>query len=351
MEDFICIYCKNKYPISEASVSDIIPYALIGGKKLQLKNRVCQGCNELVNKNVEEDLIKKFESLRRRINPLTRRGKSLKDQYIIKFQSDRIEAETNPIKADSPQDILNRPLLFRDKDKKGIIIGPYDTIVDFATKKNKKEKVETVENVQDKLSIIETYPITIGDFFSDEMKTMVSKICYEWVVSVANYNEIMLPDYELISQAIYDNKVAEYNIVAILTNDNIAKALFEDLNVHHEKNENLIVPRKLIVGDYLLFFEIKNDKLYCYFVFMGMVLYRVLITTKNLPETKDILISRIYKYKGRTGELEIWMPHRDNWPLLSYHLDLDENYNHPEMYIEYLKTKLSEIIKFRVEEQ
>lgn len=349
METFCCIYCKNEYEISKASISDIIPYALLGGKKLQLKNKVCESCNKLVNKNCEEDIIKKFESLRRRINPVTRRGKPLNNQYVIKFCNDGMEVKTNYIKTNNIQKVLEGPIYYEDKSKKGIFIGPYDKVATIAAKKDESQKVRLVDNVQDKLSVVETFPILIEDFFSNNMKTMVAKICYEWMISICTESKYY--DFEMISSAIYENAISEFNIVDVLTNVDIAKSLFEDLSNH--RNEELkefeLVPKKLIVGDYLLFFEIKNNKLYCFLAFMGMVLYRVLITTENLPINKNILVSKIYKYSGRTGEQEISNPHPDNWPKLSYNLGLSENYNQSYKYRDYLKTKLLEIIQFKVE--
>jgi hypothetical protein len=350
MQSFQCIYCKKVYSTEKPSVSDIIPYAFIGENKLLLKNYVCEGCNHLINKISEQSIIRSFESLRRRINSTKRRGDTLSNQYIIKYKDDTIELETNPIKAKDPNSLLKKPLYYRDTAGKGVIIGPYDKVKDIASKKITDIKVNQLNIDNAQFSIIETYSVPISSFFSPEMKTMVAKVCYEWLISICPDLNPLDKDYETISNAIYTNSVDEKNLVDVITNVKIAKGLFEDLTHLKDKGLTEFTPQKLVVGDYFLFFEIKDQKLYCFFAFMGMILYRVLITTTHLPNTENLLVSEIHQYKGRTGEHEIWNVNISTWPKLSFHLSNQENYNCIENYTAYLNTKIQELIQFKIEE-
>jgi hypothetical protein len=350
MLTFQCIYCKKEFPTVKPSVSDIIPYAFIGENKLLLKNCVCECCNQLVNIIAEQSIIRSFESLRRRINATKRRGNSLSNKYILKYKNDTIELETNPIKSDDPNLLLEKPLHYHDTDGRGVIMGPYDKVKEMASKKRTDAKIDRL-NVEDpQIEIFETYSAPIGSFFSTEMKTMVAKVCYEWLISVCPGLNPLSKDYETISNAIYTNSVNEKNLVDVMTNTNIAKALFEDISHLKDKQTTEFVPQKLLVGDYYLFFEIKDQMLYCYFAFLGMILYRVLITTVNLPNINNLLVSEIHKYKGRTGQHEIWKVNQSTWSKLSFHLSNQKNYNCVENYTSYLNTKIQELIQFRIEE-
>ena len=351
MGSFICIYCEKEYLMDEVSKSDIIPFAFIAGEKLILKNRVCKGCNNLVNKNAEQTIIMQLESLRRRINVTKRQGEPLKNQYVIKYKNDTIELETNPIKSDDPSLFLTKPIYFKDKDDKGVIIGPIEEVKDIASKKGEENKV-TMQNItEENFTIYETYSVPRAAFFSKEMKTMVAKICYEWLIKMCPELNPLEDGYKHIRNSIFTDTVEGYNLVDVMTNTNIARGLFEDLS-HLDKTDIIeFIPKKLVVGNYYLFFEIKNNKLYCFFAFMGMVLYRVLIASEGLINTKDnLLISLIYKYKGRTGEQEILSPNRETWAELSHHLSDQNNYNKAEDYSKYLSTKINELIKYRIEE-
>lgn len=350
MQTFQCIYCRKNFSAEKPSVSDIIPYAFIGENKLLLKNYVCECCNHLVNKIAEQSIIRSFESLRRRINATKRRGNALSNKYIIKYKNDTIELETNPIKSDDPNLLLKKPLHYHDAAGRGVIMGPYDKVKDLALKKRTDAKIDQL-NVDDvQFLIFETFPVPIGSFFSSEMKTMVAKVCYEWLISVCSDLNPLSKDYETISNAIYTNSVNKKNLVDVMTNVNISKGLFEDISHLKDKQITEFVPQKLLVGDYYLFFEIKNQKQYCFFAFMGMIIYRVLITTDNLPNTNNLLVSEIHKYKGRNGQHEIWKVNQSTWPDLSFHLSNQENYNCVENYTAYLKTKIQELIQFKIEE-
>lgn len=350
MQTFQCIYCRKVSSTEKPSVSDIIPYAFIGENKLLLRNCVCKGCNNLINRISEQSIIRSFESLRRRINSTKRRGDALSNQYIIKYKNDTIELETNSIKSDDPNSLLEKPLHYRDTSGKGVIMGPYDKVKDIASKKRTDAKVDqlNVDNAQ--FSIIETYSVPMGSFFSTEMKTMVAKVGYEWLISICPDLNPLNEDYEIISNAIYTNSVNEHNLVDVITNVTIAKGLFEEISHLKGREITEITPQKLVVGDYYLFFEIKDQKLYCFFAFMGMILYRVLITTTNLPNTKNLLVSEIHKYKGRTGEHEIFKVNQSTWPKLSFYLSNQANYNCIENYTAYLNTKIQELIQFKIEE-
>ena len=143
------------------------------------------------------------------------------------------------------------------------------------------------------------------DFISKEMKLMVAKICYEWLNLICTTMDPLSPEYSDISDSIYKNTINEDGYVDVMTNIDIAKAIFEDLNNLKIKNNSASInPKRLVVGNYILYFEIKNGRLFCYFAFMGLILYRVFITSKNLPDTsKTILLSPFHIYSGRTGEL------------------------------------------------
>lgn len=351
MSTFICIYCEKEYLKGESSKSDIIPFAFLAGKKLTLNDKVCKACNNLVNRNAEQTIIKEFESLRRRINITQRRGQPIKRQFVFEYKNDNIVLRTNPIKAINPESILTNPVYFKDKQGKGVVIGPYDKTMEMALLKGNEDKVTELKITNSDFEAYETYSVSIKSFLSKEMKTMVAKICYEWLIKIATELDPFEKEYKTIRHSIYKDTVEGQNIVDVMTNIEIAKGLFEDLS--HLKNivEVEYVPKRLVVGDYYLFFEIKNGSLYCFFAFMGLVLYRVCIASEGIEkENSNLMVSLIYKYKGRTGEQEILEPNREKWGDLSYHLSNKNNYNDMEAYSEYLRDKINELIQYRIVE-
>lgn len=348
MNMFTCIYCENEYLNDELSKSDIIPFAFLAGKKLILNNKVCKTCNNLVNKNAEQTIIKEFESLRRRINATQRRGQPIKNQFVIEYKNNDIQLRTNPIRSIEPENILSKPMYFKDENDKGVIIGPYEKTMETAASKGEEKKVDKVE-VNNNFSIYESYSVPIKSFFSKEMKTMVAKICYEWLVKILPEINPFEETYKNIRESIYKDKVDKQGIVDVMTNIEIAKGLFEDLSHLKDLKEIEYVPKRLVVGDYYLFFEIKNGGYYCFFAFMGLVLYRVRIASEGIEEhNKNIMVSQIYKYKGRTGELEMQTANIETWGNLSNHLSNKNNYNDMESYSKYLRTKINELIQYRI---
>lgn len=80
-----------------------------------------------------------------------------------------------------------------------------------------------------------------------------------------------------------------------------------------------------------------------------IVLYRVCIATEGIEEhNKNLMVSLIYKYKGRTGELEILEPNGEHWGDLSYLLSNKNNYNNMEDYSGYLRQKINELIQYKI---
>lgn len=348
MNMLTCIYCEKEYLKEDLSKSDIIPFAFLAGEKLTLNSKVCKTCNNLVNKNAEQTIIKEFESLRRRINVTQRRGQLIKNQFVIEYENDDIKLRTNPIKAIEPETILTKPMYFKDENDKGVIIGPYEKTMEIASSKGDGEKVAKLE-ITNNFSIYESYSVPMESFFSKEMKTMVAKICYEWLIKISPELNPFEKTYKNIRESIYKDKVDKEGIVDVITNREIAKGLFEDLSHLKDLKETEYVPKRLVVGDYYLFFEIKNGGYYCFFAFMGLVLYRVCIATEGIEEhNKNLMVSLIYKYKGRTGELEILEPNGEHWGDLSYLLSNKNNYNNMEDYSGYLRQKINELIQYKI---
>lgn len=161
-------------------------------------------------------------------------------------------------------------MYFKDENDKGVIIGPYEKTMEIASSKGDGEKVAKLE-ITNNFSIYESYSVPMESFFSKEMKTMVAKICYEWLIKISPELNPFEKTYKNIRESIYKDKVDKEGIVDVITNREIAKGLFEDLSHLKDLKETEYVPKRLVVGDYYLFFEIKNGGYYCFFAFMGLI--------------------------------------------------------------------------------
>jgi len=297
--------------------------------------KVCEECNWSINNRAENKIIDKLHSIRLLVNPQKRHNKdeNIPHKYKITYADGEIKAESNAIKAQSEEDILGKCIYQRnDETGEAYKIGPIDSIRDEALKRGVSYKEISTENI----SLEELYPISLDTFFSDEMKTMVAKICFEWAVS--KFNSSL--NYDSIRDSLYNNRVDESNLVDILTDIDVADNLFE--NIYKHPGRKIIRQSKFLVGDYVLFYAIKDRCLYCFFVFLGMIIYKVFIS-KIIPEEYETSQIDIHVYPATTGILE------------KYHLNIYYSlglkslvfnglYNNTKGYMEYLGCKYGELV-------
>ena len=92
-QNFVCIYCKSKYPEAQPSLSHIIPDFL--GGTLELKNAVCSECNGIINKEIEDSIKKDFSYLRFGLNWKTRKRNEIKVPATINISGEEFQKFLN----------------------------------------------------------------------------------------------------------------------------------------------------------------------------------------------------------------------------------------------------------------
>lgn len=268
---FVCIYCKGVPPSVEPSVSDIIPYALMGGKKFTLNNKVCKSCNNRINTEVENKIISDLVLFRRRLQLKKRRGGKIPSEYKLSITENGKQFDTKPFKhSGMPETILDSERYLFSKDGEARAFGPKKLIDDNRSRRKKFVKTYPFNPSKGVVSVYETFVLRPDVFFSLEMQRMVAKICFEWFILECHEVDPLSSDYDAVRDAILHGDIEGKCIVDIVTKTSIAKSLFFTIEKTSDKESEFFVqPNKLLIGNHYLFFQIKKQVLHCFFAFMG----------------------------------------------------------------------------------
>lgn len=278
-----CVYCLEEKKSSE---SDVIPYALIGNKKMLLQDAVCVKCNNDFNSKVENKIIREMAVFRNHLGVKGRESDcaKFKVQYIYESKTSDLKVEFTIAKASSVNDVFNLTLFGRGNDGK---VYKFSNVEKFNTNAlEEKDKIIYID-IEKEFSNLINIPANL--FWSNLIKRFVAKICFEWFILESKSTYIYDAAFDRIRNYIMkDND--ENNIVDIITDKEWLQSFYD--------NENF----KVYPGEYVLFFEYKESgEIIAYFCFLGLMFYRVKLT-ERYNKLHISSISKIKIFNARSGE-------------------------------------------------
>ena len=254
-----CIYCLGE---KRPSVSHVIPEAFINNGPV-LMNAVCHDCNQRVNKELEQNMIRKLAVIRSMFGLGGKRSRI--PVFPLTIRSDNFETQ---VMVKSPGDLKDKLIAVPSKDGLGIyFLGPTEKVMKKKSEYEKKHPKVTWEEITceggERLEY--EYGIDFAAFSKPEALRLASKIAFEWLGVERNSPEMLIdPQYDTIRQYILNGREKDYPITSIASDSLVLQGIeVMPFPIHYiitYQHESIIVA---IVG------------------LFGVVPYKVFITLKH----------------------------------------------------------------------